>query len=314
VYDIALSVSACLRAGTHVDVAWAVATEGFPALQLNEAMALTPGGGRIGTVLSGAANDQLAELAGRTGAGRVVRLTIGDFEAQLAGLPRGGEAVCLLAPAAELPAELWDRLRERRPVCLLARIESSKVVEISIYDKDSVAEAGEEAARLFSRGMTDSLISPHAVTTVFWPVPKLLIVGAGPIAEALRANAELLGWQARVVTEPAAATGQVAALAGLDSVVVIGHDHDLVGPALMAALAGDVGYIGALGPRRLQESRADWLAYRGVTDLRRIHGPAGLDIGARTPPEIAVAVLGEALAARARREAGSQRDKALATP
>jgi xanthine dehydrogenase accessory factor len=151
--------------------------------------------------------------------------------------------------------------------------------------------------------MSGSLVSPQAITTVFWPVPQLLIVGAGPIGQALRANAELLGWQARVVTETAAATGQIATLSALDSVVVVGHDHDLIGSALMSALQGEVGYIGAVGPRHLQETRADWLAYRGVTDLRRIHGPAGLDIGARTPPEIAVAILGEALAARPRAQA-----------
>jgi xanthine dehydrogenase accessory factor len=314
VYDIALSVSACLRAGTHVDVAWVVATDGLRAREPNEAVALTPGGGRIGTVLSGAADNQLAELAGRAGAGRAVRLAIGDFEAELAGLPHGGEAVCVLVPAAELPAALWDRLRERRPVCLVARIEENRITEIQMYDKDSIGEAGEEAAGLFSRGTSDSVVSPDAVTTLFWPVPALLIIGAGPIAQALRANAELLGWQARVVTETAAATGQIAALAALDSVVVVGHDHDLVGPALMAALAGEVGYIGAVGPRHLQEARADWLAYRGVTDLRRIHRPAGLDIGARTPAEIAVAVLAEALAGRPRAEAGSRPDTSVATP
>jgi len=79
---------------------------------------------------------------------------------------------------------------------------------------------------------------------------------------------------------------------------VIGHDDRLTGAALEAALAGPVGYIGSVGPRRLQESRADWLVRRGVEELDRIHGPAGLDIGARTPPEIALSVLAEALAAR----------------
>jgi xanthine dehydrogenase accessory factor len=61
-------------------------------------------------------------------------------------------------------------------------------------------------------------------------------------------------------------------------------------------LSSDVGYIGALGSRRTQQGRADWLAYRGITDLERIHGPAGLDIGAKTPAEIAVSILAEAIA------------------
>jgi xanthine dehydrogenase accessory factor len=65
---------------------------------------------------------------------------------------------------------------------------------------------------------------------------------------------------------------------------------------LSAALSSQAGYIGALGSRRTQQARADWLAYRGITDLDRVHGPAGLDIGASSPPEIAISILAEALA------------------
>ena len=80
--------------------------------------------------------------------------------------------------------------------------------------------------------------------------------------------------------------------------VIASHDDDVAGPALAAALDSEVGYIGALGARRIQQARADWLAYRDITDLARIHGPAGLDIGADTPAEIALSVLAEAVAVR----------------
>jgi xanthine dehydrogenase accessory factor len=91
--------------------------------------------------------------------------------------------------------------------------------------------------------------------------------------------------------------------------VVTSHDVEVAGPALAAALEGNVGYIGGLGSRRTQQARADWLAYRGVTDLERIHGPAGLDIGASTPAEIAVSILAEALAVKASTSGAALRHK-----
>jgi xanthine dehydrogenase accessory factor len=113
-----------------------------------------------------------------------------------------------------------------------------------------------------------------------------------------------------VTTEVSTATGAIAAMGGPDKLVVVSHDLELAGPALAAALAGEVGYIGALGSRRTQQARADWLAYRGVTDLERVHGPAGLDIGANTPAEIAVSILAEALAVGANTSVGALRAKA----
>jgi xanthine dehydrogenase accessory factor len=309
VYEIALSVSACLRAGTQVDVAWAVQTRGFSDRDPNEALAITPGGGRIGAVLHGAANDQLCDLAERGASGRLVDVTVREFEAQLAGLACGGNARCLLLPATALPPQLWDRLRERDPVCLVARLDGDRVTEVQLYDRESIAAAGDEAAQLFARGTSDALISDDAVVTVLWPVPKLLVVGAGAIVDALRANAELLGWHTQVMTEPGLAAGVMAGLSVLDHVVIVSHDLELAGRALQAAIGSQAGYIGALGSRRTQQARADWLAYRGVTDLTRVHGPAGLDIGARTPPEIAVAILAEALAVRSGASAASLRER-----
>jgi xanthine dehydrogenase accessory factor len=280
VYEIALSVAACLRAGTEVDVAWVVATA--PELgvrDMTEALAITPGGGRVGAILGGALDDQLADLSYKGSAGRIVDLRVGELDAQLAGLPGAGGARCLLVPATQLPAELWDRLRRRDPVALLTRLDDDQVIDVTLVDPETTVAEGQ-------------------VLTALAPVPKLVIAGAGPVAEALRAAAALLGWHIQTVTDASSARGVIAGLAALDSVVVLGHDDDLTGSALEAALAGTAGYIGSLGSRRMQQSRADWLAYRGVTDLDRVCGPAGLDIGATTPAEIAVSVLAEALAVK----------------
>ncbi|HKD97158.1 MAG TPA: XdhC family protein [Micromonosporaceae bacterium] len=298
-YEITLTVSACLRAGTQVNVAWAIEAQGFGPLDKGEALAVTPGGGRVGTVIAGALNDQIVDLTDQGVTGQAVRLVVGDLDAQLAGLAHGGDARCLLVRATDLPAELWDRLADRDPVCLVTRLDGDRVLDTTLFGADDLAGAGEDAARLFSRGVSDTLVTADTVVTVLWPVPKLVIVGVGPMTDALRAAAELLGWHTQVVNQASAATGVIAGLAALDKVVVAGHDDDLAGPALAAALGGRVGYIGALGSRRVQQSRADWLAYRGVTDLSRIHGPAGLDIGANTPAEIAVSVVAEAIAVRA---------------
>jgi xanthine dehydrogenase accessory factor len=308
-YAIALTVSACLQAGTRVDVAWVVQTQGFSSRDKSEALAITPGGGRVGEILAGALDGELVDQAARGAKGRLVNVHVGDLEAELAGLSCGGDARCLLIPAAELPPELWPRLRDREPVCLVTRLDGTSVVDTTLFGPDTVADAGEAAANLFGRGVSDTIVTPEAVTTVLWPVPTLLIVGPGEVSNALSRAADLLGWHTQTATAPNTATGVIAGLAALDKVVVTSHDVEFAGRALEAALASKVGYIGALGSRRTQQARADWLAYRGVTDLARVHGPAGLDIGANTPAEIAVSILAEALAEQAKANAGSLKAK-----
>lgn len=68
---------------------------------------LTPGGGRVGSVMSGSLDDRLAGLAGREGRDRIADLHVGEMDALVAGLSSGGDARCLLVPATELPAGLW---------------------------------------------------------------------------------------------------------------------------------------------------------------------------------------------------------------
>ena len=302
-YGIALSVGACLRAGTSVHVAWVVGTDGLPTVDPTEALAITPGGGRVGSLLSGALDDQLADSAARSGGrGRLVSLTVSDVDALIAGLAHGGVAQCLVVPASELPSDLWDLLLERVPVCLVSRLEGEEVVATDLVSVEELAAAGEGMAEVFGRRTSAAIVSDGVVATALWPVPSLVVVGGGPIAASLADAAALLGWQIRTATEAGTASGLIAGLASLDSVVVVGHDHELTGRALAAALDSDAGYIAAVGPQGVQQARADWLAFRGVTDVDRIHGlngRAGLDIGATSPGEVAIAVLAEALATRA---------------
>jgi xanthine dehydrogenase accessory factor len=308
-YDIAISVAACLRAGTQVDVAWAVETRGFSSRDHTEALAITPGGGRVGSVLSGSVDERLAALARAEEGGRIVDLHVDEVDALVAGLSCGGDARCLVIPASELPEQLWERLGARQPVCLVTRLDGDHVAETAVYGPDTIGDAGEDAARLFARAVSASVVSGDTVTTVLWPVPKLVVIGAGAIAEALVAAAGLLGWNTQTMNDADSAATVLAELAPLDNAVVISHDAEIAGRALMAVLSGSAGYIGALGSRRTQQARAGWLAAHGVTELDRIHGPAGLNIGANTPAEIALSILAEALAVRSGTDATSLRGR-----
>lgn len=296
-FGITLTVAACLRAGTRADVAWVLEADGLPIADWSEAVVFTPGGGRIGSMVGGALDNKLADLAGRWSAGRLVDIEVNEIDALIAGLPSAGSARCLLVPADALPEALWDLAASRQSVCLVCRLEGDEAVEISLYTAETIGGADPVAEQLFATGASGSIVLENEVVSVFRPVPQLVVIGSTPVADALIELAELVGWQTRVLTDAASATGVIATLSPLDKVVVTAHDLDLAGPALMAALESEVGYIGSLGAHRMQETRADWLAYRGVTDLSRIHGPAGFDIGAESPAEIAVSILAEAIAA-----------------
>jgi xanthine dehydrogenase accessory factor len=171
----------------------------------------------------------------------------------------------------------------------------------------------------------------RAFADVYGPPPLLVVVGAVDTGEALCAAARALGWRTACVD----ARGQFAtpervpsadrivvawpdeALAelGLDrdtAVVVLTHDDKFDVPALAAALRSDAFYVAALGSRVAQASRRERLLEAGLTEaeLKRLHGPAGLDVGAESPAETALSVLAEALAIRSGRGGGPLRSSA----
>jgi xanthine dehydrogenase accessory factor len=96
-----------------------------------------------------------------------------------------------------------------------------------------------------------------------------------------------------------------------DAICVLTHDVKFDVPALVEALSTDAGYIGAMGSRRTSSERESRLREAGVDDdgLARIMAPIGLDIGARTPEETAIAVCSEIIARRTGRTAVSLRER-----
>jgi xanthine dehydrogenase accessory factor len=95
-----------------------------------------------------------------------------------------------------------------------------------------------------------------------------------------------------------------------DAVCVLTHDHKFDVPAIAAAVRTNVGYLGAMGSRRTHEQRCVRLREHGLSDaeIDRVMSPIGLDVGARTPEETAVAICAEIIAMRTGRLAPSLRD------
>ena len=126
---------------------------------------------------------------------------------------------------------------------------------------------------------------------------RLLIVGDGPVTAALRPMVDALGWTPTVTND---ATEAGAAVGSVDAVVVLSHHEDVDGPAIRDALAAGTPYVGAMGSRRTQARRRDWLLDNGVAEesLAGLRAPIGLDIGADAPGEIAVSILAEIVAVR----------------
>ena len=249
-------------------------------------------------------------LAG--GAPRLITYGITDEMAFGVGLPCGGEIDVFVEP-----------YRGEQPDVVLTVVAGEGVGE-KLDDPEL-----EQAARRRGR----SHVFEHEGRTIFAdvsvPPPRLFVYGAADTAEALCAAAKLLGWRTIVADArprfltperipsadellplwPDEALAQVAPDAAT-AVVVLTHDDKFDLPLVRGALATEASYIGWLGSRRNQERRRGLLLEQGLSEeeLDRISGPSGLDIGAQTPAETALSMLGEILAVRAGRDGGRLKD------
>ena len=155
----------------------------------------------------------------------------------------------------------------------------------------------------------------------FVPPPRMVVFGAVDFTGALVRVAKVLGYHVTVCdARPVFATTQRfpladevvvdwphrllervgASLTRRDAVCVLTHDHKFDVPAIVGALGTGVGYIGAMGSRRTHAERVARLREAGVDDeaLARVHAPIGLDLGARSPEETAIAICAEIIATR----------------
>lgn len=202
-----------------------------------------------------------------------------------------------------------------------------------VVTRDAMGEldAGRSGMRHYGPKGQAGETAVSAFIESFAPPPEMWIFGAVDFTAALANVAKVLGYRVVVCdARPVFATARRFPMAdeividwpnrlvdargsGLgprDAICVLTHDAKFDVPAIVAALATDVGYIGALGSRRTDTDRRQRLRDEGVTDsqLDRVMGPIGLDIGARTPEETAISILAEIIALRTGRPAPSLRD------
>jgi xanthine dehydrogenase accessory factor len=175
-----------------------------------------------------------------------------------------------------------------------------------------------------SSGRSAALPGDEALfARAYVPSPRLLIIGAVHIAQALSKMADAAGFEV-IVIDPRGAFAsperfpgvqlsdewpdEALARLGLDdatALAALSHDPKLDDPALELALRSKLFYIGALGSRRTHEKRLERLRAAGLGELTgRIHSPIGLDLGGRSPAEIAVSILAEIIQVRYKGERG----------
>ena len=286
--------------------AWAIVveTERSTPREPGAALAVNERGDVAGSVTGGCVEPAVFEEARAVLAGEPARLVEYGIEDEMAfevGLPCGGTVRILIGPVdPDVVRELSAALAEERAVEL----------EVSVSEGARVVPVGQRTEPELTDGVFHLPLLPR---------PRMYVFGAVGHAAALARVGRLLGYhvtvsdaRARFVTRERIPEADELVVGWPDEVLrdapvdertaicVLTHDRKLDVPALKAALASPAGYIGAMGSRRTTEARAAALREEGVgeEDLARIRAPIGLDIGSRTPAEVAVAVAAEIVSVR----------------
>ncbi len=188
-----------------------------------------------------------------------------------------------------------------------------RLVKAADVGKDPLRDVLEKRLRMAKSGMEETAAGARIFITVYVPSPKLVITGAVHISQTLAPLGAMLGYDVTIVDPRTAFASperfpDVKLIAewpdvalpplGVDhytAFVALTHDPKIDDPALKHALARDCFYIGALGSKKTHAKRVARLKEAGLSDaaIARIHAPIGLAIGAVSPAEIALAIMGE---------------------
>ncbi|HSM04220.1 MAG TPA: XdhC/CoxI family protein [Longimicrobiales bacterium] len=316
--------------GRQVALATVLDTWGSAPRRPGAHMAVTREGDFVGSVSGGCVEVAVADEARGVldgGGRRIVEYGVADEEAWAVGLACGGRIRVLVEPVG--PGGLGDELlatlvsaREQGRAVVLATDLSTGEHLLTDSGSDRVGGDGRaggwegevghvlrlDRARVVGEGEGEGVfLRPHN------PPVRIVIVGAVHLAQALAPLVAAVGYRPTVV-DPRDAFATEARFPGIPllrrwpgealdalgpdartGIVVVTHDPKFDDPALIRALESPAFYVGALGSRRTHARRLERLREAGVPeeDLGRIRAPVGLDIGARSPEEIAVAILGE---------------------
>jgi xanthine dehydrogenase accessory factor len=308
--DIPETALAWHREGKGAALATVVETWGSAPRRVGSQLAVSGAGEIQGSVSGGCVEGAVvAEALDSLADGKARLLTFGvsDDEAFAVGLACGGTIRVLVEPVGTALSEavlagLVEARAGRRPVAYVVTPE-----------RGDGHLAGPETFPERFRADRSGMEEDGRFVAIHNPPLRMVVVGAVHIAQPLLVMARLAGYDPLLI-DPREAFGSEArfpdetishdwpdeALArhGLDArtaVVTLTHDPKIDDPAIQAALASPIFYLGCLGSTRTHAKRVARLTEAGFTEdqIARIHAPVGLDIGAATPAEIAVAILAE---------------------
>ena len=207
----------------------------------------------------------------------------------------------------------------RRAVLLATNLNSGVQVLVREGELDSAGERSESYAKAFRQGKSVVVeeAGEEVFLNVFVPAPRLVVIGAVHISQALYPMARATGFEV-VIVDPRTAFAtkerfpdvtlitewpdKALPELGIDrytALATLTHDPKVDDPALIHGLKTDCFYVGALGSRKTHAKRVERLKEAGLSEaqISRIHAPIGLAIGAVSPAEIAVSVLAQITAA-----------------